>query len=67
MMLINLKLAALNLIKEYQGITMITIMDFIYLLFLFSFSFIKDDFCIYTINTKYIIKSCNKFVIKIPK
>lgn len=67
MMLINLKLAAL--IKEYQGITMITIMDFIYLLFLFSFSFIKDDFCIYTtcINTKYIIKSCNKFVIKIPK
>lgn len=63
MMLINLKLAAL--IKEYQGITMITIMDFIYLLFLFSF--IKDDFCIYTINTKYIIKSCNKFVIKIPK
>lgn len=46
---------------------MITIMDFIYLLFLFSFSFIKDDFCIYTINTKYIIKSCNKFVIKIPK
>lgn len=65
MMLINLKLAAL--IKEYQGITMITIMDFIYLLFLFSFSFIKDDFCIYTINTKYIIKSCNKFVIKIPE